>query len=172
MLWVEVRQRNGKGYRDMCAHIWWRSAAVAVFVAGSAAAQSAAPPLLSRLEVAVAGVAPDAPVSIALYPESAARDFPTADSKALVQRVAPTAGKAVAAFDGLAPGRYALSVYQDLDGDGRLKSNFLGIPREPVAVSNNAPARFGPPRFADAAFAVSRPVERQQVRLTALNGDK
>ena len=155
----------------MRAHLSWL-AAVAWLVAGAAAAESAAPPLLSRLEVEVDGVQPDAPVSVALYPESASGDFPSADGKALVQRVTPKAGKAIAAFDGLAAGRYALSVYQDLDGDGRLKSNFLGIPREPVAVSNNAPARFGPPRFADAAFAVSRPVERRQLRLSALDGDK
>lgn len=164
MLWADGLLPARKNRLDMCAHTLL---AVLLLVADAASAQSPAPPVLSRLEVAVTGVQPDAPVSVALYPESAAVEFPTASTKALVQRVTPSDGKAITTFEGLAAGRYALSVYQDLDGDGRLKSNFLGIPREPVAVSNNASSRFGPPRFADAAFAVSRPIEYQQVRLGA-----
>mgnify|MGYP005847106721 CR=1 FL=1 len=40
-------------------------------------------------------------------------------------------------FDQLAPGRYAVSAFHDADGDGRLKTNVLGMPREGVGVSNN-----------------------------------
>lgn len=155
---------------SMCAHSL-RAWVLLMAVAQAASAEPvSAPPLLSRLEVTVEGARPDAAVSIALYSEAAAADFPSNDGRAIVRRVQPVAGRATTAFEGLAAGRWALSVYQDLDGDGRLKSNFLGIPREPVAVSNHARARFGPPRFADAAFAVSRSVERQTLRLAALDG--
>jgi len=51
----------------------------------------------------------------------------------------------------LPPGRWAISVFQDLDGNRRLDSNFLGIPTEASGSSNNPPARFGPPKF-DAAL--------------------
>lgn len=131
-------------------------------------APALAPPVPSRLEVEVVGAADGAAVAIALYPESVAKAFPLDDARAAVKRVVPEAGVARVSFDGLSRGRYALSVYQDLDGDGRLKANFLGIPREPVAVSRDAKGKFGPPSFADAAFAVSRPMERQIVRLGAL----
>lgn len=50
------------------------------------------------------------------------------------------------------PGRYAVTVYQDVNGNHKLDSGFLGIPKEPVGVSNNPKARFGPPRFDESAF--------------------
>ena len=35
----------------------------------------------------------------------------------------------------------------------------IGIPTEPYAFSNNAPLRFGPPSFADAALSVGEASE-------------
>ncbi|MDH4021998.1 MAG: DUF2141 domain-containing protein [Gammaproteobacteria bacterium] len=55
----------------------------------------------------------------------------------------------------LPAGEYALSVFQDVDDDGRLKSNFMGIPREPAGLSNNVRPRFGPPKYQDATFTVT-----------------
>ncbi|MCE3290106.1 MAG: hypothetical protein K0R83_2118 [Caulobacter sp.] len=55
---------------------------------------------------------------------------------------------------GLKPGRYALKVYHDVDGDGRMNTNAFGLPTEPYAASNNAPATMGPPAWADAVFEV------------------
>lgn len=151
---------------------WWILALAwlggPVAVGAAEVTRATAPLVLSRLVVEVVGAAEGAAVAIALYPEAAAKAFPLDDGLAARRRVAPEAGVARVAFEGLARGRYALSVYQDLDGDGRMKANFLGIPREPVAVSRDAKGRFGPPSFADAAFEVSRPVERQTVRLEAL----
>ena len=56
-------------------------------------------------------------------------------------------------FDvGLAPGTYAVTVFEDLNGNHKLDHNLIGIPREPVGASNNPKGRFGPPRFAECAF--------------------
>lgn len=55
-------------------------------------------------------------------------------------------------FSAPAQRRVALAAYQDLNGDGRLNRNIIGLPTEPYAFSNNAPARFGAPSFADAAI--------------------
>jgi uncharacterized protein (DUF2141 family) len=49
-------------------------------------------------------------------------------------------------------GTYAVSVYEDRNRNHRLDHNWLGIPREPVGVSNNPTARFGPPRFEESSF--------------------
>jgi len=49
-------------------------------------------------------------------------------------------------------GEYALSVFHDLDDDGELDTNFIGIPREPMALSNNAVAKLVQPKFDDAVF--------------------
>lgn len=51
---------------------------------------------------------------------------------------------------------YALIVYHDLNDNGRLDRNFLGIPREPYGFSNNPSTRFGPPGFHEASFDSSQ----------------
>ena len=50
---------------------------------------------------------------------------------------------------------YAVHVFHDLDSNGKMKTNFIGIPREPTGVSNEAKGKFGPPKFKDAKFAVT-----------------
>ncbi len=52
----------------------------------------------------------------------------------------------------LKAGRYMVSFYHDVNGNGRLDRTAIGIPREPVAFSNNARPRFGPPRFEKMVF--------------------
>ena len=54
----------------------------------------------------------------------------------------------------LEAGEYAISAYHDLDGNGRMKTNFIGIPREPIGTSNDAKGRFGPPKYKDAKFQI------------------
>ena len=49
-------------------------------------------------------------------------------------------------------GKYAIAGFQDLDGNGVLSGNFLGIPKEPVGFSGGAKIRFGPPKWNDAVF--------------------
>jgi len=58
-------------------------------------------------------------------------------------------------FTGLDAGTYAVSVFHDLNADGELDSNFLGIPKEPVGMSRDARGKFGPPKFKDAAFKLA-----------------
>lgn len=65
-----------------------------------------------------------------------------------------TGNSAAKSIKGLKPGKYAIKVYHDVDGDGRMNTNAFGIPTEPYAASNNAPANMGPPQWADAMFEV------------------
>jgi uncharacterized protein (DUF2141 family) len=46
----------------------------------------------------------------------------------------------------------AMAVFQDIDGNGKLSKNQIGIPTEPYGFSNNARGVFGPPSFSQAAF--------------------
>ena len=55
-------------------------------------------------------------------------------------------------FKGLKEGIYAVSIFQDENDNGELDSNFIGIPKEPYAFSNNAKGTFGPPSFEDCHF--------------------
>lgn len=58
-------------------------------------------------------------------------------------------------FEGVAPGRYAITAFHDEDGDEALSTNLLGLPNEPFGFSNDARGSFGPPSFDDAAFEVA-----------------
>ena len=64
-------------------------------------------------------------------------------------------GKARAIIEDLPKGDYAASSFYDKNNNGKLDTNFLGIPKEPTAMSNGAKARFGPPKYKDAKFKVT-----------------
>lgn len=66
----------------------------------------------------------------------------------------PEGGRVPLAFGDLAPGTYALMVFQDLNGNRELDQNFMGIPREPLGFSNHYWAK-GPPAFSGASFDVA-----------------
>lgn len=90
-------------------------------------------------------------VSCALY--SSAQGFPKESEKAVAHVVAPISErKALCEFSGVAPGTYAISVFHDENSNGKLDTNFLGIPREGVGASNDARGHMGPPKFGAAAF--------------------
>jgi uncharacterized protein (DUF2141 family) len=57
-------------------------------------------------------------------------------------------------FKGLAPGRYGIKAFHDVDGDGKMATNPFGMPTEPFAFSNNAHGNMGPATWADAGFEV------------------
>lgn len=63
-------------------------------------------------------------------------------------------GDLVVANIELPPGEYAISMYYDANGNGEMDTNFIGIPKEPIALSNNAKAKFGPPKYQDAVFSL------------------
>jgi len=57
-------------------------------------------------------------------------------------------------IDDLAPGDYAVSIYQDSNANGKLDKNFFKIPNEPTGTSNDAPSFRGPPSYDKARFNV------------------
>jgi uncharacterized protein (DUF2141 family) len=57
-------------------------------------------------------------------------------------------------IEDLPPGKYAISLFHDLDGDAEMDTNFIGYPKEPFGFS--APmGKFGPPKFDEAAIEFS-----------------
>lgn len=51
--------------------------------------------------------------------------------------------------------KYLAGVLHDENGNGRMDTNTLGMPREGVGTSNNPNSVLGPPDFEDARFAAS-----------------
>ena len=63
----------------------------------------------------------------------------------------PAGAKVVLVYRDLPAGRYALSVFHDENGNGKLDANVAGIPLERYGFSRDARGPMGPPSFADAA---------------------
>ena len=77
------------------------------------------------------------------------------DVPAFESVVVPVTGDRVSLrFNAVPPGIYAISLYQDVNDNAKLDSNFLRIPIEPYGFSNNLRTGFGPPSFEQAAFEV------------------
>lgn len=66
----------------------------------------------------------------------------------------------------LPPGKYGIKLFHDVDGDGKMGMNPFGMPTEPFAFSNSAPAQFGPAKWDAAAFDVAAPATTHAIKLT------
>lgn len=97
----------------------------------------------------------DGDVHIALYDRADA--FPDSDGM-IAERIVAISEKSVSTvFEQLAPGRYAVAVYHDANGNHDFDHGLFGIPLEAYGFSSGARAFLGPPSFADAAFDVAEP---------------
>lgn len=118
--------------------------AVTFFVASAGLAQG-------RLEVAIEGIqVPAGKIYIALFDN--ADNFLKRESHKRV--ISAKADPVTAIFEKLRPGVYAISVFHDRNGNGKLDSNRLGIPKEGFAFGNNAMGFFGPPTFQKAGITI------------------
>ena len=77
--------------------------------------------------------------------------FPTCQKArtAIKQSTRVTGSTMTIRFNNLAPGSYVASVQHDEDANGQLKTNFIGIPKEGIGLSNNSG---GFPRWARSVF--------------------
>jgi uncharacterized protein (DUF2141 family) len=73
--------------------------------------------------------------------------------------------KAILTIPDLDYGHYALSMFQDKNNDRKLNTNFIGIPTEPYAFSNNIRPRFTAPSFQDCSFRYDEGYHRISVSL-------
>lgn len=83
--------------------------------------------------------------------------FPDKKAKAVRSGTAeppPSSSKFTFDVGPLQPGRYAVTVYQDINGNGKLDAGLFGIPKEPVGASNNPKPHYGPPHFDESAIQI------------------
>jgi uncharacterized protein (DUF2141 family) len=105
------------------------------------------------LVVRVVGIqAPQGQLGCSLFAD--AGGFPMDNARAQQQWLPAQGDGVTCRFAGLAPGRYAVSVGHDLNGNRRVDTNLLGMPTEAWGVSNNVRPTLRPPRFDEAAFTV------------------
>lgn len=107
-----------------------------------------------KLTVVVDRIArPRGQVCFRLYDKD--KGFPQSDAGVIQSGCTNAQGfSVVAEFHGLQSGTYAVTVFHDENNDQKLNTNFLGIPREGFAISNNPPVKIGAPKFNNASFSV------------------
>jgi uncharacterized protein (DUF2141 family) len=81
------------------------------------------------------------------------------------KKVSANGNKVVVQFDGLPDGDYAISAVHDLNSNGRLDSNPIGMPTEPYGFSNDATGNFGPPSFDSAKITLTSAPHSISVRV-------
>ena len=131
-----------------------------VIAAAMMAAATTAHAGTATLTVALDNLQPKGAVMAALY--SNAGDY-AADTNARFGRVDVTGAQATITFADLPEGEYAIKMFHDLNGDGKMNTNPFGMPVEPFAFSNNAVGNMGPAKWEAARFAVRAPATTQTI---------
>ena len=135
-------------------------AIAALSLASIAAAQGPAPNQTPSATVGTASltvrfeqvVAPSGQIMMSLFDNETAHD--AGGKPVRVAMVKVEGSSATVTFTGLAPGRYAIKTFHDVDGDGQMKTNPFGMPLEPFAFSNGAKPQGGPAMWQAASFDV------------------
>lgn len=68
-------------------------------------------------------------------------------------------------FQDIPYGEYAFAAYHDINDNHRLDLSFIGIPKEGVAISNDARGLFMP-RFKDAKIVLDGPVKTIEMKIS------
>lgn len=94
----------------------------------------------------------DGPLMIQLFKGEEAFD---AGSPLVATAVSATSDKTVVTFNNIEVGDYALRFFHDENGNGKMETNFFGLPSEGYGFSNNAKPNFGPVPYSEMAFVVT-----------------
>ncbi len=102
-------------------------------------------------------------VHVAVF--DSATGFPRPESSSSKTTVSATEGHVEFEMALTADQKTAIAVFQDLDGDGKLTKNAVGIPVEPYGFSNAARSLFGPPSFSSAALLISKDTDTLVIKV-------
>jgi len=106
------------------------------------------------INVEISGIEdPKGMMSIGLYSDE--KGFPDDGKEYKGTDVDVTGQTVVYTFKDVPFGTYAIAIFHDTNSNGKLDKNFLGIPKEGYAFSNNVFGTFGPPDFKDTSFELA-----------------
>jgi len=108
----------------------------------------------NKLKVSVEGVpSSKGNINVGLYNSS--DGFLIADKAMTGKIVRAIEGTTEIEMDDLPNGTYAVAIFYDENGNEKLDTNFLGIPKEKIAFSNAKMKMFGPPGFEECSFKIN-----------------
>ena len=111
-------------------------------------------PNIPQIRVTVSGVGVGGVLNVELYDNP--DYFLFKKGRLRKTRTPAIQGKQKVCMNLAQPGTYAVAVYQDMDGNRKLKKQWNQLPLEPFGLSNNPEQRFGFPKFSDSAFTTGR----------------
>ena len=131
--------------------------------AEEAASEAAQPAETASLTISLTGIeTPSGTIRIGLF--AGQEDYE--GGPGLTGAAVPVEGEtASVTLEGLAPGAYGIKLFHDVNDNGEMDTNPFGMPVEPYAVSNNAPAHFGPAKWDAASFELSVGENTQDIQI-------
>jgi uncharacterized protein (DUF2141 family) len=73
-------------------------------------------------------------------------------------------GMAMVEFPSLPTGQYAVALLHDENGDNKMNTSMMGLPKEGYGFSNNVMGLFGPPTFAKASVSIEK-TEKKEIKI-------
>ncbi len=108
-------------------------------------------PKLTPLTIIVSNLeSPTAPVVVGVYGPK--NKFLDEGDQLKEYHFMPKNGKLVGKITDLSYGVFGIAIYQDVNSDGKIDKNLIGIPKEPYAFSNNYKPTIKAPSFNDCKF--------------------
>ncbi|MBO3269810.1 DUF2141 domain-containing protein [Hymenobacter defluvii] len=108
-------------------------------------------------------VSPTSTITLNFYNSS--ESFLKSGKAALHKKIVPQQQNTVQFQVELEPGEWAIALSQDVNDNGKMDRNFLGIPTEPYAFSNNVRPRFKAPDFEECMFVAEGESQTVAIRL-------
>ncbi|UOR06797.1 DUF2141 domain-containing protein [Hymenobacter aerilatus] len=106
---------------------------------------------------------PTSTITLNFYNSS--ESFLQSGKAALSKKVVPQQQDQVQFRVDLAPGEWAIALSQDVNDNGEMDRNLVGIPTEPYAFSNNVRPRFKAPSFDECKFTAEGEGQTVTIRL-------
>lgn len=97
----------------------------------------------------------------ARYPDDNSRPVASADVPAV-------AGETVVTLHGIPPGVYAIQTFQDINGNDRMDTSWLGLPLEPFGFSRDATPFLSKPSFDEVKFTLVAGDNSQDIHLQTM----
>ena len=116
----------------------------------------------ARLQVDIQNInSHNGTVFVALFKPG--REFP--DGKPMEGKKIDASASSLQITFSVEPGNYALALFHDMNSNGKMDKNMLGIPKEPYGFSNDFRPRFFVPKFSDCQFSVGEGGKTVRVNL-------
>jgi uncharacterized protein (DUF2141 family) len=136
-----------------------------LLLAGGVVSLTGVAALAADLVVTVNGVTERrGEIGVSLY--ATPEGFPTDNARAIQLWLPANNDSVTFRFPDLAPGRYAVAASHDLNGNRKVDTNFLGIPKEAWGVSNNPRPALRAPRFDEAVFTIPAGAASAEITIT------